>query len=72
MISYSFLRKLPMASLALVLTTSLGLALSGCKSKDLGDGAPPPEREFAGAGAQRGRTAADCDFGREASRLSVV
>jgi len=44
MISNSFLRKLPMASLALVLTTSLGLALSGCKSKDQGDGAPPPAK----------------------------
>ena len=29
-------------------------------------------REFAGAGAQRRRAAADCDFGRDTGRLSVV
>jgi cobalt-zinc-cadmium efflux system membrane fusion protein len=42
MISYSFLRNLPSAALAVALATSLGLAVSGCKGKDHGDGAPPP------------------------------
>jgi cobalt-zinc-cadmium efflux system membrane fusion protein len=42
MISYSFLRQFPQAALALALTASMGLAVSGCKGKDQGDGAPPP------------------------------
>jgi len=44
MILNSFLRKLPTASLAFVLAAWLGLILSGCKSKDQGDGAPPPAK----------------------------
>jgi cobalt-zinc-cadmium efflux system membrane fusion protein len=46
MISYSFLREFPKASRTLALAASmaalLGLALSACKDKDQGDGAPPP------------------------------
>ncbi|MGP8271753.1 MAG: efflux RND transporter periplasmic adaptor subunit [Terracidiphilus sp.] len=41
MISTSFLKSLLKAALALALAAGLGLALSGCKSKEQGDGAPP-------------------------------
>ena len=44
MTTHLFLRKLPTAQLALVLAASLVLALAGCKSKDQGDGAPPPAK----------------------------
>jgi cobalt-zinc-cadmium efflux system membrane fusion protein len=40
MMSRIFLKQIPTASLALAAV--LGLALYGCKSKDRGDGAPPP------------------------------
>ena len=39
--SYSFLKRIPRAPMALVLATTAALALSGCKAKDQGDGAPP-------------------------------
>ena len=42
MISTSFFRPYPRATLALALATALSVALSGCKGKDHGDGAPPP------------------------------
>ena len=42
MMPHSFLRQLPQASLASALAAALALALSSCKSKDQGDGAPPP------------------------------
>jgi membrane fusion protein, heavy metal efflux system len=41
MISHSLPRQCRNAALALSLATSLGLVLSGCKAKNLGDGAPP-------------------------------
>ncbi len=41
MISISFLRPCLRAALALALAAVLGLALSGCKGKEQGDGAPP-------------------------------
>ena len=44
MIPSSFSKQLPASALALALAASLGLALSGCKSKDQGDGAPPPAK----------------------------
>jgi membrane fusion protein, heavy metal efflux system len=42
MTSYSFLRRFPRGSTPLALAALLSLGLSGCKSKDQGDGAPPP------------------------------
>ncbi|MGA2808429.1 MAG: efflux RND transporter periplasmic adaptor subunit [Terracidiphilus sp.] len=45
MISNSFLKNLPGAALALAFATSFSLlALSGCKGKEQGDGAPPPAK----------------------------
>jgi len=44
MIPSSFSKQLPASALALALAASLGLALSGCKSKEQGDGAPPPAK----------------------------
>jgi cobalt-zinc-cadmium efflux system membrane fusion protein len=42
MISPSFLRSYLKVALALSLAATLGMALSGCKGKEQGDGAPPP------------------------------
>ncbi len=42
MILSSFFRQFSRASLALALVAALGSALSGCKGKEQGDGAPPP------------------------------
>jgi cobalt-zinc-cadmium efflux system membrane fusion protein len=44
MISTFSLTQFHRTSLALALAASLGVALSGCKSKDEGDGAPPPAK----------------------------
>ena len=44
MISNSFHAHLLRAAAALALAASLGLALTGCKSKEQGDGAPPPAK----------------------------
>jgi cobalt-zinc-cadmium efflux system membrane fusion protein len=41
MIATSFFKPYPRAAWALALATALGMALSGCKGKDQGDGAPP-------------------------------
>ena len=45
MISHSLLKPIPQLTLALGLATSLCLVLSGCKSKDQGDGAPPQNQK---------------------------
>jgi membrane fusion protein, heavy metal efflux system len=42
MISSSFLSQYPKPAMALVLATALSFFLSACKSKDQGDGSPPP------------------------------
>ena len=43
MIPHFFLKRSPASALALALAASV-LALSGCKSKDTGDKAPPPAK----------------------------
>ena len=44
MIPYSRMKDLPKAALSIALVVAASVALSGCKAKEQGDGAPPPAK----------------------------